>query len=162
LPCPSLVRGIEAGLYLLEGEMVLRRVAVVDGSNVAHEEETPHGRPKVSNLVAVRHALEAKGYQVVIIVDAAFRHEADDPEQLELLLKDQVVRQAPAGTDADYFVLETAEQEHGLVVSNDLFQRYRREYPWIDERRVPLMIIDGRVELYERQLRGSGGREDGA
>jgi hypothetical protein len=105
------------GRLLVEDEMVLRRVAVVDGSNVAHEEENPRGKPKVSNLVAVRHALEAKGYQVVIIVDAAFRHEADDPEQLEALLKDQVVRQAPAGTDADYFVLETAEQESSLAPS---------------------------------------------
>jgi hypothetical protein len=55
----------------------------------------------------------------------------------------------PAGTDADYWVLETAQRIDGLVVSNDRFQPYQDSYPWIEERRIPFMIIEGLVQLYE-------------
>ncbi|HUZ01012.1 MAG TPA: hypothetical protein VMU89_11720 [Thermomicrobiaceae bacterium] len=129
------------------------KTVVVDGSNVAYEEVTPEGKPKVANLVAVRRELERRGYRPIIIVDAAFRHQVDDPRQLEALIDDQVVRQAPAGTDADYFVLTTAADEHAAVVSNDLYRPYEHEFPWVRERRIPLMIVDGNVELYEPKRR---------
>jgi hypothetical protein len=130
----------------------LGRAIVVDGANVAFAERSSAGEPKVSNIVAARRALRARGYAPIIIIDATLRHEVDDPGQLEGLIDSQKVRQAPAGTDADYFVLETAEQEHAQVVSNDEFEQYRDDYPWIGERRVPFMIIDGDVQLYEDQL----------
>lgn len=126
------------------------RVAVVDGANVAYAELSAGGEPKVSNIVAVRRALEARGYEPIIIVDAALRHQVDDPEQLEGLLDSQVVRQAPAGTDADYFVLAVADDyDDARVVSNDSFDEYREQYPWIAQRRLPLMIVKGQVELYD-------------
>lgn len=129
-----------------------REVIVVDGANVAYAEQSKEGKPKVSNLVAVRRALEEKGYTSVILIDASLRHQIDDPDQLEALMDDQVIRQAPAGTDADYFVLETADELDARVVSNDQFERYRDQYPWIRERRVPLMIVRGQVQLYEPKL----------
>jgi hypothetical protein len=134
-------------------------IAVVDGSNVAYAELSEQGEPKVSNLVAVGRALEAHGYRPIVIVDATLRHEVDDPEQLEGLLDKQEVRQAPAGTDADFFVLETAEQHQALVVSNDEFDQFRGEYPWITERRLPFMIVEGRAELYKPKL-ARGGRAE--
>lgn len=129
--------------------MAEHKMAVVDGANVAYAEMSAAGQPKVSNVLAVRRALQARGYEAIIIVDASLRHEIDDPNQLEALLDDNIVRQAPAGTDADYFVLETAERYDARVVSNDTFDDYRERYPWIDERRLPLMVIHGEVELYE-------------
>lgn len=125
------------------------KLIVVDGANVAYIELSSHGDPKVSNLVAVRRALQEKGYEPVIIVDASLRHKIDDPEQLEALLDKQELRQAPAGTDADYFVMEIAKEYDARIVSNDEFQSYQEEYPWIKERRVPLMIVDNHVELYQ-------------
>ncbi|MFN2291363.1 MAG: NYN domain-containing protein [Anaerolineae bacterium] len=136
--------------------MAKEDIAVVDGSNVAYAELSQQGEPKVSNLVAVGRALEAQGYRPIVIVDATLRHEVDDPEQLEGLLDKQEVRQAPAGTDADFFVLETAEQHHGLLVSNDEFEQFREEYPWITERRLPFMIVEGRAELYKPKLARDG------
>ncbi|MBX6342575.1 MAG: Zc3h12a-like ribonuclease, partial [Thermomicrobiaceae bacterium] len=68
------------------------KVAVVDGSNVAYEEQTKGGKPKVSNLVAVRRALEERGYHPIVIVDASLHHVVDDPPQLEALLDRQEVR----------------------------------------------------------------------
>ena len=132
--------------------MASGKPVVVDGSNVAFEEVTAEGKPRVANLVAVRRELERLGYRPIIIVDAAFRHQVDDPRQLEALIDDQIVRQAPAGTDADYFVLTTAADEHAPVVSNDLYRPYEHEFRWIRERRIPLMIVDGHVELYAPKL----------
>lgn len=127
---------------------------VVDGSNVAHAELSAKGEPKVSNLVSIHRALVEEGYDPIIIVDATLRHIVDDPRQLEGLLDNQVFRQSPAGTEADYFVLETADRNGGLVVSNDEFETYRDAYPWIEQRRVPFMVVDGEVELYRRKLEG--------
>jgi hypothetical protein len=132
--------------------MAKKSVAVVDGANVAYIEESKEGEPKVSNLVAVRKDLEARGYEPVIIVDASLRHQVDDPDQLEALMDDQKIHQAPAGTDADYFILQFAEQKDALVVSNDEFEQYQDQFPWIEQRRVPLMIVHGDVQLYGSDL----------
>ncbi len=126
-----------------------RQVAVVDGSNIGYEEKSGRHQPKVGNLLAVRRVLEEQGYQVIIIIDASFHHAVDDPQQLEKLLAEQIVRQAPAGTDADFFVLKTAEELDAVVVSNDTYEPYQQQFAWIKDRRLPLMIIGGQVELYQ-------------
>ncbi len=125
-----------------------KKPIVVDGANVAYVETSDDDEPKVSNIIAVKKSLEAKGYDPIIIIDASLRHEIDDPQQLEALIDDKTIRQAPAGTDADYFILEVAEDDGANVVSNDDFSEFKDDYPWIKERRVPLMIIKGEVELY--------------
>ena len=131
-----------------------KKVIVVDGSNVAFEEQTGGGKPRMANLVRARQRLEEKGYEVIIIVDAALHHQVDDPAQLDALIEDDVVHQAPAGTDADYFVLRTAEDRDALVLSNDRYLPYREQFPWIKERRVPYMIIQGQIEIDETKLNG--------
>jgi len=127
-----------------------RRPAIVDGANVAHEEYTEGGCPKVANIVAVREKLIEEGFEPVVIVDAALRHRIDDPDELEGLIQRQEVRQAPAGTDADFFVIATAEEMDAPIISNDAYKPYRRDHPGLDDRRIPLMIINGTVELYDR------------
>lgn len=132
------------------------KIIVVDGSNVAYAERAKDGKPQVSNLIAVQRALQARGLQPIIIVDAALRHQVDDPARIEALIQHQEIRQAPADTDADYFILKTAENEHADVVSNDEYQPYRRQFRWIAKRRIPLMIVRGAVELYEPAHDGKG------
>ena len=124
-------------------------VAVIDGANVAYIERDEADAPKVSNLMEVRSTLVEMGFKVIIIVDASLRYQIDDSERLESLLDKQIVRQAPADSDADYFIIELAKEMDALVVSNDEFEQYREENPWIEERRVPLMIVNGHVELYK-------------
>lgn len=125
---------------------------IVDGANVAYIEASSDGDPKISNIQAVRDRLEEKGFDPIVMVDAGLRYEIDDPAQLEALIDSHEVHQAPSGTDADYFIWEIAEEHHALVVSNDEFESYRDQYPWIDDRRVPLMIVNGQVEFYEDRL----------
>lgn len=130
------------------------RVVVVDGANVAYEERSEDGKPRVSNIVNACQELTDRGFRPIVIIDASLRHDVDDPAQLEGLLDKRHIWQAPADTDADYFVLETAERYDALVLSNDEFTRYRDDYAWIRERRVPFMIIHGEIELYEPKLKG--------
>ena len=133
------------------------RIAVVDGANIAYSERSQKGDPKVSNIVSVRAALQKKGYEPLIIVDASLVYEIDDRPQLEALINDQIVRQAPAETDADYFVIEIAEEHNALIVSNDQFEPYLQDHPWIEKRRVPVMIIHGEADLYEPKLEENRG-----
>lgn len=128
-------------------------VAVIDGANVAYIEKNKKGAPKVSNLTEVRSTLTKMGYEVFIIIDASLRYQVDDPEKLESLLDKQIIHQAPAGTDADYFILEMANEMDAIVVSNDEYEQYQKKYPWIKERRLPLMIVNGHVELYRPNLK---------
>ena len=127
---------------------------VVDGANVAYAELSRDRDPKVSNLVSTVKALRHRGYEPIVIIDASIRYEVDDPDQLEALLDDPDCRQSPARTDADYFILETADRLEAHVLSNDEFEDYANDYPWIEERRVPFMIVRGEVELYQDRLSG--------
>ena len=129
-----------------------KRFIVVDGANVAFESMTSGGKPKLGNILAVCAALVERGYEPVVIVDAALRHKIDDPEQLEALIEKKRILQAPAGTDADFFVLETAKQQECCVVSNDTFKDHLSSFPWIRERRVPVMFAAGDVQLYVENL----------
>ncbi len=135
--------------------MADRRPVVVDAANVAYATQTDEEKPRVSNLVAMCKTLLERGYDPIFIVEANLRYEVDDPEQMEGLLNDDKFQQAPANTDADYFVLETADVKHAPVVSNDQFDPYREEYGWIEERRMPFMIVDGKVEIYDEDARSS-------
>jgi hypothetical protein len=128
------------------------QVVLVDGANVGHIEKTKSGKPKMSNIVQVCQVLREKGFNPLVIVDASFRHKVDDPDQLEALIQSQEIRQAPAGTEADYFLLETAQEIGAMIVSNDTFSDFEDVYDWIEDRRVPAMIIDGDVILYEEKL----------
>jgi len=47
----------------------MESVAVVDGVNIAYIEESQDRKPKDSNLVAVRKALQEKGIEPIVIVD---------------------------------------------------------------------------------------------
>ena len=128
-----------------------REVVVIDGANVAYEERSAGGKPKLSNLLKVKRELEERGFEAVIIVDASLKYDIDDQTQLESLIRSQQVRQVPAGTDADFFIIQLADQLDARVVTNDRYKDYTQQYPWIPERRLPYMIIHGEVVLYDEQ-----------
>ena len=126
-----------------------KEVVIIDGANVAYEERSAGGKPKLSNLLRVRGELEGRGLEAVIIVDASLKYDIDDQSQLETLIRSQQVRQVPAGTDADYFIIQFADQFNARVVTNDRYKDYLDQYPWITDRRLPYMIVEGEVVLYD-------------
>src|SRR3954471_1253560 len=99
-----------------------KEVVIIDGANVAHEEGSAGGKPKLSNLLKVRSELEERGFEAIILVDASLKYDIDDQSQLENLIHSQQVRQVPAGTDADYFIIQLSEQFNARVLSNDRYK----------------------------------------
>jgi hypothetical protein len=126
-------------------------VVLVDGSNVAHSTEGE--RAQVRNIVAVRDKLLAEGLEPIIVADAALRHQVDDSAAYEKLVDAGEIRQAPAGTDADYFILSFARELNACVVSNDRFRDRVKQFPEARERVIRYMIVNDEVVLERRTQR---------
>ncbi len=122
-------------------------MVIVDGSNVALHRSR---KGKVRNIKLVIKALEKKGFKVRVIVDASLRYRVDKPSELEELIKQGKVIQAPPGTPADYFILKLAEDLNAIVVSNDMYREWWKEFPWArGSWRIVRYIIEGkRVYFY--------------
>jgi hypothetical protein len=129
-------------------------LVLVDGSNVAHSSEGD--QPELSNIVAVCEKLREEGYEPVVVVDAALRHQIDDRVGYERMVEDGSIRQAPAGTDADYFILSFARELEASIVSNDRFRDRRKVFPEAAKRLIRYMVVKGEV-VFERR---AGRRED--
>jgi hypothetical protein len=128
-------------------------LVLVDGSNVAHSSE---GQPELANIVAVCDKLREEGYESVVVVDAALRHQIDDRATYERMVDDGTIRQAPAGTDADYFILSFARELEASIVSNDRFRDRKKVFPDAAKRLIRYMVVKGEVVLERR----TGRRED--
>jgi len=125
-----------------------RTVVVVDGSNVAHSSEGD--QPLLSNIIAVCDKLREEGYEPLVLADAALRHQIDDRAGYEKLVDDAAIRQAPAGTDADYFILSFARELDAAIVSNDQFRDRRKAFPDAAGRLIKYMVMKGEVVLERR------------
>ena len=128
-----------------------KKVVLVDGSNVAHS--TEGAKPMVGNLLAVRDKLKKEGFDPIIMADAALRHQIDDPKVYEDMIESGSVRQAPAGTDADYFILTFARELDADIVSNDRFRDRIKQFPEARDRVIRFMIVNDEVVLERRTHR---------
>ena len=131
-----------------------RTTVLVDGSNVAHSSEGEKAR--LSNIVAVCDKLREEGYEALVLVDAALRHQIDDRAAYERMVESGEIRQAPAGTDADYFILAFARELDASIVSNDRYRDRQKAFPDAAKRLIKFMVIKGEVVLERR----TGRRED--
>ncbi|HEX7020928.1 MAG TPA: hypothetical protein VF159_13000 [Gemmatimonadaceae bacterium] len=126
-------------------------VVLVDGSNVAHSTEGEQAQ--VANLIAIRDKLLEEGLEPIIVADAALRHQIDDPGKYEQMVEGGQVRQAPAGTDADYFILSFARELNASIVSNDRFRDRMKQFPDVRDRVIRFMIVQDEVVLERRTHR---------
>jgi hypothetical protein len=126
-------------------------VAIVDGSNVAHS--TEGDGPRLENIELVLEKLRTEGYAPVVVADAALRHQIDRGAEYERLVDDGTIRQAPAGTDADYFILSFARELEADVVSNDRFKDRLKAFPEARDRVIRFMIVNREVVLERRTSR---------
>jgi hypothetical protein len=124
------------------------RTVIIDGSNVAHSNEGDTAQ--LENIELVLRKARQDGFDPVVLVDAALRHQIDQPAQFERLVENGTIRQAPAGTDADYFILSFARELNADVVSNDRFRDRQESFPEIRERMIRYMIVNGEV-VFERR-----------
>jgi hypothetical protein len=127
------------------------KVAIVDGSNVAHSTEP--GEARLANIRLICEKLDDEGYDAIVVVDAALRHQIDDGDAYETMVEQGRIRQAPAGTDADYFILSFARELDAAVVSNDRFKKQEKTFPEVFERVIRYMIVNDEVVLERRTKR---------
>jgi hypothetical protein len=123
-------------------------LVLVDGSNVAHSSEGEQAL--LSNITLVCDKLRAEGYETLVLADAALRHQIDDPKSYEQLVESGVIRQVPAGTDADYFILSFARELDASIVSNDRFRDRKKAFPEAAKRLIRYMVVKGEVVLERR------------
>lgn len=124
---------------------------LVDGSNVAHSSEGEKAR--LHNIWLVKQKLEGEGLEPIVVADAALRHQIDEVEKYEALIDDGKIRQAPAGTDADYFILAFARELDAYIVSNDRFRDRQDSFPDARERMIRYMIVEDEVVFEKRNRR---------
>ncbi len=109
---------------------------VVDGSNLATEGRTLPSLAQLEEAVG-SYQEEHPDAEMIIVVDATFEHRVDPSERdrlKEAELNGEVVA-PPAGAigRGDAFVLKIAERTGAVVLSNDSFQEFHGEYPWLFE-----------------------------
>ncbi len=111
-----------------------RQVVVVDGSNLATEGRSS---PSLNQLDdAVRAFIEEHpDNEVVVVVDATFEHRVAPAERERVKqaeLNGEIVT-PPAGAigRGDAFILKIAKRADAVVVSNDSFQEFHAEHPWL-------------------------------
>ncbi len=126
-------------------------VAIVDGSNVAHA--TEGGQARLENITLVCDKLREEGLEPVVVVDAALRHQIDDASGYEAMVENGGIKQAPAGTDADYFILSFARELEAAVVSNDRYRDRIDQFPEARDRIIRYMIVNDEVVLERRAKR---------
>src|SRR3954467_9104687 len=129
----------------------LSNIAIVDGSNVAHSSEGTAAR--LFNIQLVCEKLIEEGYEPVGAVDAGRRQQIDNRQAYEKLVDEGKLRQAPAGTDADYFILAFARELAASIVSNDRFKDRMQSFPEARDRVIRYMIVADEVVLERRTSR---------
>ncbi len=113
-----------------------RTVVVVDGSNLATEGRSAPSLRQLDEAVTA-FMEEQPDAEVVVVVDATFEHrvaaaERDKVKQAEL--NGEIVT-PPAGAigRGDAFILKIAKRAGAVVLSNDSFQEFHAEHPWLFE-----------------------------
>ena len=115
-------------------------VVVVDGSNIATEGRSMPSLAQLNDAV-MAFTEEFPDAIVTVVVDATFGHRIDKKELAEFdaaVAHNELVA-PPAGAigRGDAFVLSIANKVGARILSNDSFQEFHGEYPWLfDEGRL--------------------------
>lgn len=118
----------------------MRTHVVVDGSNIATEGRST---PSLAQLdEAVRAFMDQHPAETItVVVDASFGHRiaTSEVKAFDEAIDAGEIITPPAGVvgRGDAFILEVAERAGATVLSNDSFQEFHGEHPWLfDEERL--------------------------
>jgi hypothetical protein len=111
-----------------------RRPVVVDGSNLATEGRSTPSLAQLDEAVRAWLA-ENPDDEVIVVVDASFSYRIDESERRtfeEAEAAGELVS-PPAGAlgRGDGFLLRIADRVDAAVLSNDSFQEFHGDYPWL-------------------------------
>ncbi len=107
---------------------------VVDGSNLATEGRTLPSLAQLDDALAA-FIDENPTAEIIVVTDASFSHRVEVSERSrfkELELAGRIVT-PPAGAigRGDAFILKIADRINAVVLSNDSFQEFHDDYPWL-------------------------------
>jgi hypothetical protein len=112
--------------------VVRTRPILVDGSNVIHWQDNT---PQLEPLLQVVQNLTILGLRPGVVFDANVGYKLTgrflgegDLSRLLSLQRDQILV-VPKGTQADYYLLETARDLKAQIVTNDRFRDWADDYP---------------------------------
>jgi hypothetical protein len=113
---------------------------VVDGSNLATEGRSQPSLHQLNDAV-MAYIADHPDALITVVVDATFGHRIDSSETAEFddAVSNNELVAPPAGAigRGDAFVLSIAHKVKATILSNDSFQEFHAEYPWLfDEGRL--------------------------
>ncbi|HEY7931480.1 MAG TPA: hypothetical protein VIC81_04355 [Acidimicrobiales bacterium] len=107
---------------------------VVDGSNLATEGRVTPSWSQLNEAVDA-FVEENPSVEVIVVADASFEHRVAANERAKfneaVLAGDVVTPPAGAIGRGDAFILKIADRVDAVVLSNDSFQEFHDEYPWL-------------------------------
>jgi Zc3h12a-like Ribonuclease NYN domain len=113
---------------------------VVDGSNIATEGRAMPSLKQLNEAV-MAYIEEHPDDLITVVVDATFGHRIDSHEvaEFDAAVENNELVSPPAGAigRGDAFVLTIANKAGASILSNDSFQEFHGDYPWLfDEGRL--------------------------
>ena len=113
---------------------------VVDGSNIATEGRAMPSLRQLNDAV-LAYMQEHPDDLITVVVDATFGHRIDSSEvpEFDAAVENNELVSPPAGAigRGDAFVLTIANKAGATILSNDSFQEFHGDYPWLfDEGRL--------------------------
>lgn len=109
---------------------------VVDGSNIATEGRSAPSLRQLNEAV-LSFMNEFPDTKVTVVVDASFGHRIDKKEVAEFdeAVDNNELVTPPAGAigRGDAFVLAIADKVKASILSNDSYQEFHGQYPWLFE-----------------------------
>jgi hypothetical protein len=133
-----------------------REKAIIDGSNAVHLQAPQVRRPNIKNISAIASAVEASGREPIIVIDPSIRSVLAEAEEFERLMSDPRIMIVPEGQETARFVLETAQKLDAVIVSNNTYVEYYEDFPWIEQRRIPVAAVSGSVLLLDGKMKRTG------
>ena len=107
---------------------------VVDGSNIATEGRSAPSLKQLNEAV-LAYINENPDAKITVVVDASFGHRIDKREVSEFdeAVNNNELVTPPAGAigRGDAFVLAIADKVKASIISNDSYQEFHGEYPWL-------------------------------
>ena len=131
-------------------------IVYIDGSNVAWNNGSKKNgdRPNARNIIYVIEEIKKRNpKEIVTFCDANLKYEVEDKNILSEAKKKYDIREVPAGTKADTYIIGFAEKKkNAYVITNDTFGDYLKVHPknipYWNEHRIAFMVDkDGRVVL---------------
>lgn len=115
----------------------MSRHVIVDGSNLATEGRTLPSLKQLEEAIA-SYREEDPEAELVVVVDATFEHRVESKKEKERFKAQEAsgkIVTPPAGAvgRGDAFILKIAQKMNAVVLSNDSFQEFHGEYPWLFE-----------------------------